>query len=138
MQNLFQYSWSKKEKRVTLYDTLINDLTEEEIVAVLAHEVGHYKKKHIIFNLIASILLKGITLYLLSIFIANPNLSLAIGVSIPSFHASLIAFSLLYAPISEITGLVMNYISNHGPLLTFNFGNSFHLILRYTEMVQKI
>ena len=56
-------------------------------------------------------MLTGITLYLLSIFIANPNLSLAIGVSIPSFHASLIAFSLLYAPISEITGLVMNYIS---------------------------
>ena len=105
------FSGFGKEKRVTLYDTLINDLTEEEIVAVLAHEVGHYKKKHIIFNLIASILLKGITLYLLSIFIANPNLSLAIGVSIPSFHASLIAFSLLYAPISEITGLVMNYIS---------------------------
>ena len=101
----------EKKKRVTLYDTLINDLTEEEIVAVLAHEVGHYKKKHIIFNLIASILLTGITLYLLSIFIANPNLSLAIGVSTPSFHASLIAFSLLYAPISEITGLVMNYIS---------------------------
>ena len=61
--------------------------------------------------LIASILLTGITLYLLSIFIANPNLSLSNRSFSPSFHASLIAFSLLYAPISEITGLVMNYIS---------------------------
>ena len=105
------FSGFGNEKRVTLYDTLINDLEEEEIVAVLAHEVGHYKKKHIIFNLTASILLTGLTLFILSIFINNPLLSQAIGVEIPSFHAGLIAFGLLYAPISEITGLLMNYMS---------------------------
>lgn len=105
------FSGFGSEKRVTLYDTLINDLEEEEIVAVLAHEVGHYKKKHIIFNLVTSILLTGLTLYILSIFINNPLLSQAIGVNIPSFHAGLIAFGLLYAPISEITGLIMNYFS---------------------------
>ncbi|MDO1498947.1 M48 family metalloprotease, partial [Winogradskyella maritima] len=55
-----------RKKRVTLYDTLINDLEEEEIVAVLAHEVGHYKRKHIIFNLASSILLTGLMLFLLS------------------------------------------------------------------------
>ncbi|RIA09226.1 STE24 endopeptidase [Flavobacteriaceae bacterium MAR_2010_72] len=99
------------EKRVTLYDTLINDLDEDEIVAVLAHEVGHYKKKHIIFNLIASILLTGLTLFILSVFIANPLLSNALGVAIPSFHVGLIAFGLLYSPISELTGLVMNHFS---------------------------
>ena len=105
------FSGFGSEKRVTLYDTLINDLDENEIVAVLAHEVGHYKKKHIIFNLIISILLTGLTLFILSLLISNPLLSNALGVEIPSFHIGLIAFGLLYSPISGITGLIMNYIS---------------------------
>ena len=105
------FSGFGSEKRVTLFDTLIADLTHDEIVAVLAHEVGHYKRKHIIYNLLASVLLTGLTLYVLSIFISNPLLSQAIGVSIPSFHAGLVAFGLLYAPISELTGLLMNYLS---------------------------
>jgi STE24 endopeptidase len=105
------FSGFGSEKRVTLYDTLINDLEEDEIVAVLAHEVGHYKKKHIIFNLFASVLLTGLTLYILSLFISNPLLSNALGVEIPSFHIGLIAFGLLYSPISEITGLIMNLFS---------------------------
>ncbi len=105
------FSGFGKEKRVTLYDTLINDLEEDEIVAVLAHEVGHYKKKHIIFNLISSILLTGFTLFILSLFINTPEVSLAIGVTKPSFHAALIGFGILYSPISEFTGLIMNYMS---------------------------
>ncbi|WP_339709829.1 M48 family metallopeptidase [uncultured Kriegella sp.] len=105
------FSGFGKEKRVTLYDTLINDLDEDEIVAVLAHEVGHYKRKHIIFNLSASILLTGLTLFILSIFINTPEVSLAIGVELPSFHAALIGFGILYSPISEVTGLIMNYLS---------------------------
>ncbi|MDN3493410.1 M48 family metallopeptidase [Winogradskyella bathintestinalis] len=105
------FSGFGSEKRVTLYDTLINDLDDDEIVAVLAHEVGHYKKKHIIFNLVSSILLTGLTLFILSIFVSNPLLSNAIGVEIPSFHVGLIAFGLLYSPISELTGLIMNHFS---------------------------
>lgn len=105
------FSGFGSEKRVTLYDTLVNDLNDEEIVAVLAHEVGHYKKKHIIFNLVSSILLTGLTLYILSIFVSNPLLSNALGVEKPSFHVGLIAFGLLYSPISEVTGLLMNYLS---------------------------
>lgn len=105
------FSGFGKEKRITLYDTLINDLEEEEIVAVLAHEVGHYKRNHIIFNLVASILLTGLTLFILSLFINTPEVSLAIGVSQPSFHAALIGFGILYSPISEVTGLVMNHLS---------------------------
>ena len=105
------FSGFGSEKRVTLYDTLINDLEEDEIVAVLAHEVGHYKRKHIVFNLIASILTMGFTFWLLSLFVGSPILSEALNVSIPSFHIGLIAFGILYSPISEITGLVMNYIS---------------------------
>lgn len=105
------FSGFGREKRVALYDTLIEDLEEDEIVAVLAHEVGHYKKHHILFNLLASLLLTGLTLFVLSLFINNPELSLAIGVSAPSFHASLLSFGLLYSPISELTGLIMNYFS---------------------------
>ena len=105
------FSGFGKEKRITLYDTLIQDLSEEEIVAVLAHEVGHYKRNHIIFNLTVSLALTGFTLYILSLFINHPEISKAIGVSTPSFHAGLVGFALLYSPISEITGLAMNYLS---------------------------
>ncbi|WP_372918017.1 M48 family metallopeptidase [Salegentibacter sp.] len=105
------FSGFGREKRITLYDTLINDLEEDEIVAVLAHEVGHYKKKHIIVNLAVSVLTTGFTLWLLSLFVDSPVLSQALGVEIPSFHVGLVAFGILYSPISEITGLVMNLIS---------------------------
>ncbi|EAP86115.1 M48 family metallopeptidase [Croceibacter atlanticus] len=105
------FSGFGREKRITLYDTLINDLEEEEIVAVLAHEVGHYKKNHIIINLVTSIALTGLTLWLLSLCIGSPLLSQALGVATPSFHIGLIAFGILYSPISEITSLLMNFIS---------------------------
>ncbi|WP_417558036.1 M48 family metallopeptidase [Mesoflavibacter zeaxanthinifaciens] len=105
------FSGFGNEKRVTLYDTLVNDLDEDEIVAVLAHEVGHYKKKHIIFNLFSSILLTGLTLFILSLLIDNPVLSEALGVQETSFHIGLIAFGILYSPLSEITGLIMNWFS---------------------------
>ena len=105
------FSGFGSQKRITLYDTLINDLDNDEIVAVLAHEVGHYKRKHIIFNVTASILITGFTLYILSLFINSPILSEALGVGTHSFHIGLIAFGILYSPISEITGILMNYIS---------------------------
>lgn len=105
------FSGFGKEKRITLFDTLINDLEDEEIVAVLAHEVGHYKRKHILVNLTVSILTTGFTLWLLSLFVGSPTLSAALGVDSPSFHIGLIAFGILYSPISEITGLIMNLLS---------------------------
>ena len=99
------------QKRVTLYDTLINDLETDEIVAVLAHEIGHYTKKHIIYNLVLSIILTGFTFYILSLFVGNQLLSQALGVETTSFHIGLISFGILYSPISEITGFLMNIIS---------------------------
>jgi STE24 endopeptidase len=105
------FSGFGREKRITLYDTLINDLNNEEIVAVLAHEIGHYKKNHIIVNLVISILVTGFTLWLLSLFIDNPVLAEALGVEEPSFHIGLVAFGILYSPISTITGLLMNILS---------------------------
>jgi STE24 endopeptidase len=105
------FSGLGKEKRITLYDTLVHDLNEEEIVAVLAHEVGHYKKKHILFNLLISLITTGLTLWLFSLFIGNSLLSEALGVRQPSFHVGLIAFGILYTPISVVTGLLMNMLS---------------------------
>ncbi len=99
------------KKRIVLYDTLINDLEVDEIVAVLAHEVGHYKRKHVIFNMFVSVFLTGLTLYILSLFIHNSLLSEALSVETPSFHIGLIAFGVLYTPISEVTGLLMNMLS---------------------------
>jgi STE24 endopeptidase len=118
------FSGFGKEKRVTLYDTLIQDLEEEEILAVLAHEVGHYKRKHIIVNLIASVALTGLTLFVLSLFINNPAVSMSIGVSTPSFHAALIGFGILYSPISQLTGLAMNYLSRKFEYQADNYASS--------------
>jgi STE24 endopeptidase len=105
------FSGFGNQKRITLYDTLINDLENNEIVAVLAHEVGHYKRKHILYNLTSSIILTGFALFVLSLFIKTPVLSLALGVSHPSFHIGLIAFGILYSPVSQILGVFMNYMS---------------------------
>jgi len=105
------FSGFGNQKRITLFDTLINDLETNEIVAVLAHEVGHYKRKHIIYNLLLSILLTGFTFFILSLLIGNQTLSQALGVETASFHIGLIAFAILYSPISEITSLFMNALS---------------------------
>lgn len=99
------------KKRIVLFDTLINDLSKNEIVAVLAHEIGHYKKKHTLQSIIVSVAQMGLTFYLLGLFVGNPTLSKALGSSIPSFHLGLIAFGILYSPISTILGLGMNVLS---------------------------
>lgn len=99
------------KKRIVLYDTLINDMEIPELVAVLAHEIGHYKKKHIIWSLIIGILQTGVMLYIFSLFIGNPALSKALGVSKPSFHIGLIAFGILYSPLSSLIGIGMNLLS---------------------------
>ncbi len=105
------FSGFGKKKRIVLYDTLIKDLDEDEILAVLAHEIGHYKKKHVLYNMILTIGLTGLMLFLLSYALNSPLLSGALGIETPSFHIGLIVFSLLYQPISEFTGVGINYLS---------------------------
>jgi len=99
------------KKRIVLYDTLIHDHTMEELVAVLAHEVGHYKLKHTFMGMLMSVLQTGIMLFILSLFIGNHSLSESLGVKTPSFHIGITAFGLLYTPVSLITGLLMNWVS---------------------------
>jgi len=109
------------KKRIVLYDTLINDLTTNEIVAVLAHEIGHYKKKHVVIGLVLSFFQTGIMLYILSLFLNEPILSQALGVSNPEFHISLIGFGILYSPISFILGIVNVVISRKNEYQADNF-----------------
>jgi len=101
------------KKRIVLFDTLINDLEEEEIVAVLAHEVGHYKKKHTTTGLVISTLQSAITFYLFSLFVGVDSFAVALGGTEASFHLGLIAFGILYSPISMLIGLSTNLFSRY-------------------------
>jgi len=105
------FSGLGSKKRIVLFDTLIKDLNNQEIVAVLAHEIGHYKKKHTLTSIVLSIIQTGFTLYILSLFVDSPELSEALGAEQPGFHLGLIAFGILYSPISLIIGLLMNIFS---------------------------
>ncbi|MEX2591583.1 MAG: M48 family metallopeptidase [Anditalea sp.] len=105
------FSGIGKKKKVVLYDTLINQHSSDELVAILAHEIGHYKKKHILIGMITGVLQVGLLLYILSLFIYNENISLALGGSQMAVHLNLIGFSLLFSPISTLIGLGMNLLS---------------------------
>ncbi|MBN1819110.1 MAG: M48 family metallopeptidase [Prolixibacteraceae bacterium] len=100
-----------KKKRIVLYDTLINDLETDELVAVLAHEIGHNKKKHVTQGLIISIVQTGLLLFIFSLLIDSPVLSKALGVEEPNFHIGLIAFGILYSPVSFVLDIFMNKLS---------------------------
>lgn len=105
------FSGFGKKKKVVLYDTLIENHSIDELVAIFAHEVGHYKKKHIIGSLVSSVLQTGVMLYIMSLFIFNSTLSIALGAQELQLHINLIAFSMLYTPISFITGILSNVVS---------------------------
>lgn len=100
-----------KNKRIVLFDTLINHHTVAELVAVLGHEMGHYKKRHIFWMLVFGVLQMGIVFYLLSLFLSYPPLFRAFYMETPSIYAGLIFFSMLYAPIDFFAGLLMQMMS---------------------------
>ncbi len=102
------FSGLGRKKKIVLYDTLIENHSQEELVAVLAHEVGHYKKKHIVSGYLFSILQIGVTLYILSLLLFNEQISYALGAAQISIPVNLIAFGILYSPISTFIGLLMN------------------------------
>ena len=94
-----------KNKRIVLFDTLIKEQTTEELVAVLAHEMGHFKKKHIIKRMALTILQMGIVFYLMSVFLSNEGLFSAFFVEEPSVYAGLIFFGMLYSPIDLVLSI---------------------------------
>ena len=101
------------KKRVVLYDTLIDELTEEEIVAVLAHEVGHYKKRHTLRSMVVSVIQMGVLFWLFSLCVNNAALSEALGGDRAYFQMGLIAFAILYSPVNLILGVGMNVWSRN-------------------------
>ena len=107
------FSGMGKVKIIGLYDTLIEKLTTKETVAVLAHEVGHYKRKHVYTMFAFSNVQTLVIFVLLGSLLGNPNLSKALGSDTPSFHISMIAFFMLFTPVSTLLGLVNNSFSRY-------------------------
>lgn len=105
------FSGLGKKKKVVLYDTLVENHTKEELLAIFAHEVGHFKKKHIVYGYVISIAQIALTLFILSLMVFNENLSLALGGNVMGIHLNLLAFGILYSPISHITGIFTMLLS---------------------------
>jgi STE24 endopeptidase len=105
------FSGMGRGKKIVLYDTLIENHTNDELVSILAHEVGHYKKRHIIQGMIISWLQMGFMLWLLSQFIFSDTLSIALGAAHGEIYINLIAFGILFEPVSLILGIFMNMLS---------------------------
>ncbi len=102
------FSGFGKNKKIVLYDTLIKNHSVDELVAVLAHEIGHYKLKHIISNMIISIITTGIMLYIMSKFLFNSEISYALGGNISFRHLEIFAFFIIYSPINTILSILLN------------------------------
>ena len=115
------FSGFGKNKKVVLYDTLIKNHTNDELVAVLAHEIGHYKLRHIISNMIFSILSTGLMLYIMSKFLYNSEISYALGGNISFRHFEIFAFLILYTPVDRFISIVMNIKSRNNEYEADNF-----------------
>jgi STE24 endopeptidase len=99
------------KKSIVLFDTLVNEHSVDELTAILAHEIGHYKKKHVLKGLVSGILQTGVLLFVLSLLLKSPLPAFALGASLPSFHMSVIAFGILYSPVSMVLGIIFNAVS---------------------------
>lgn len=123
-------------KTIALYDTLIQKHSDEELVSVLAHEVGHYKKKHIFISMILTIFQLGIMCYLFELCMSYDLIANALGSSTMNFHIGIIAFSFLYSPVGLIIGVLMNILSRKNEFEADNYaketydGNSLSLALK--------
>lgn len=131
------------KKRIVLYDTLMNTLTTEEIVAVLSHEIGHYKHKHTLLMLLISILNTGFMLFLLSLALGTPetgnvHLAEALGSQYPSFHLGVIVFGILYTPISTLLGVGLNVISRRNEFQADSFAKENGLGDELGEALKKL
>lgn len=105
------FSGMGSRKSIVLFDTLINDLSTDEITAVLAHEVGHYKKKHILQSMALGVAQMGVLFFLFGWLARNPVMGEVLGAKENTFYLSLVTFSMLYSPVSTVIGLFMNVFS---------------------------
>ena len=132
------FSGLGRKKRIVLFDTLIKELSTSEIVAVLMHEIGHYRKKHIISAMILSLIQSGVMLYILSLFISKPALSQALGMPDATFHIGLFAFGILYSPVSVIIGLMMNKLSRKNEYKADDFAAGYGMGNALIEALKKL
>ncbi len=113
------------KKRIVLYDTLIEQLTTEEVVAVLAHEVGHYRHHDTLKNMFTSIVTVGVYLYVFSLMVSSPLLPEALGGTAPSFVLSMVAFSQLLTPISLVLDPLMNSVLRRAEYAADRYANAY-------------
>lgn len=137
------FSGLGSKKRIVLYDTLIKQHTVDELVAVLAHEIGHYKKKHTLAGIILSIVQTGLMLFILSFFIRKDSsmsaaLCQALGAAKPSFHIGIVAFGILYSPLSFILGLGMNILSRKNEYAADRFAGEKYSSLPLQSALKKL
>jgi STE24 endopeptidase len=100
-----------RNRRIVLFDTLVEKHSTDELLAILAHEMGHYKLRHIPKMMLASVLQTGLLLWVLSFFIGNPALFAAFKMESLSIYASLVFFGFLYSPISTVLSIAANFMS---------------------------
>jgi len=100
-----------KKKRVVLFDTLIEQLTTDEIVAVLAHEIGHYKKGHIYKSMLTDSLNNLVLFWIISLILGSKTIASAAGCAEPSFYVNILVFGMLMTPINLLLDLAENAIS---------------------------
>ena len=105
------FSGMGPKKTIVLYDTLIEGQSNDEIIAVLAHEIGHYKKKHTLFNLLFGMVQMFGIMFLLGWSINQPELSSGLGVDVSTFYTGLVAFFILFSPVTLLIGMFQNIIS---------------------------
>ncbi len=132
------FSGMGPKKRIVLYDTLISKMTTDEILAVLAHEIGHYKHKHIYKSMFASIIETGVTLFIFGLFAGSNILSQALGVDEASFHIALIAFGIIYSPLTSVLGIVSSVFSRKAEFQADNFAAEYGLAESLISALKKL
>jgi STE24 endopeptidase len=132
------FSGLGKSKTIVLFDTLLEKLSTREVVAVLAHEIGHYKKKHTLSMFLLSNLQTFILLALLGWLLGVEELSTALGAEESSFHLSALAFFLLFSPVSMILGLINNSLSRRNEYQADDFGRETYDGAALREALKKI
>ncbi|MBP7506007.1 MAG: M48 family metallopeptidase [Prolixibacteraceae bacterium] len=135
--NAYFTGWGPR-KRIVLYDTLLDEMTTPEIVAILAHETGHYKKRHLLTGLIAGLLQSGVMLFLFSRVVESRALSQGLGIDQPAFHTGLIAFGILFSPLSLLTGMATHYLSRKHEFEADNFAADHGMALPLMSALKKL
>ena len=132
------FSGLGSSKTIVLFDTLIEKLTTTEIIAVLAHEIGHYKKKHTLSMFIFSNIQTFATFALLGFLLGYPELSTALGAGESSFHLSALTFFILFTPLSIFLGLINNTWSRHNEYESDTFAKQTYKVEPMRSALSKI